>query len=323
MRIDVHTHLVYLDFIQHLHGRSSLPNAVKNGGTYVVSCSPGFRAERPPHHFDVEVKLKDMEEMGVELSVLSHGIPGPELLEPAAADDWAARINDHLAGVVERYPDKFIAWGSIGFGSPERSITEVDRCIHQLGFKGIQLFSNIRQTALDSAEFVPVYKHIANLGVPMNMHPTAPLNLVGMDKPSMVADMGFIYDTSLATARMIIAGVFDAVPDLQLIVPHIGGILPYLSGRLERMIGVASEGPHRLAHPPSYYLEKLYVDTVAHSVEALKYCFHMLGAERLLYGTDHPFENYIEVAGMVEELECSEADRQLIYHGNAERLLGL
>jgi len=66
--------------------------------------------------------------------VLSHGIPGPELLEPAAADDWAARINDHLAGVVERYPDKFIAWGSIGFGSPERSIAEVDRCINQLGF---------------------------------------------------------------------------------------------------------------------------------------------------------------------------------------------
>ena len=200
MRIDVHTHLVYLDFIKHLHGRSSLPNAVRNGGTYVVSCSPGFRAERPPDHFDVEEKLKDMEEMGVELSVLSHGIPGPELLEPAAADDWAARINDHLAGVVERYPDKFLAWGSIGFGSPERSIAEVDRCIQQLGFKGIQLFSNIRQTALDSPEFTPVYQHIAGLGVPMNMHPTAPLNLVGMDKDMMVSGMGFIYDTSLAAS---------------------------------------------------------------------------------------------------------------------------
>jgi len=325
MRIDVHTHLLYPEFMKHLLGRGSVPRAVLEGGAYFVDCSPGFRLFSPPQHADVEEKLRDMEGMGVDLSVLSHGIPGPELLGGAEADDWAARINDYLAGVVEQHPGKFVGWGSIGFGSPERSIAEVDRCIHQLGFKGLQLFSNNNQKVLDSPDYMPVYRHIAALGVTLNMHPTAPLNLVGMDETPMVPGMGFIYDTSLGTVRLIMSGLFDQEPVLKLIVPHVGGILPYLWGRIGRSITgwVPPEGEYRLTHPPEYYLEKLYVDTVAHSAAALEYCYRLLGATKLLYGTDHPFANYIAVADLVERLDCSDADRELIYHGNAERLLGL
>ncbi len=325
MRIDVHTHLVSLDFLRHLQGRSSIPNAFVEGGTYFVNCTSGYRMQSPPQHADVEGKLRDMERMSVDVSVLSQGIPGPELLGGTEADDWAARINDYIAGVIEAYPGKFIGLGSVGFGSPERSIAEVDRCIHQLGFKGIQLFSNINQKVLDSPEFMPVYRHVAGLGVPMNMHPTAPLNLVGMDRAPLIPSMGFIYDTSLGTMRLITSGLFDQAPDLKLIVPHVGGIIPYLAGRIERSTDnwVRQQEPHPLSHPAAHYMEKIYVDTVAHSPRALEYCYRILGAERLLYGTDHPFANYVAVAGVVEGLECSDDERELIYHGNAERLLGL
>lgn len=325
MRIDVHTHLVHLDFLKHLQGRSSLPNAVLEGGSYVVNCAPWYQQAPPSQICDVDAKLREMEEMKTDVSVLSHGIPGPELLGGEEADDWASRINDHLARVIQAHPGRFIGWGSIGFGSPERSIAEIDRCIHQLGFKGFQIFSNTRQKVLDSPEFLPVYRHIASLGVPMNMHPTAPINHTGIDSLPLVNGLGFIYDTSLATIRLIISGLFDQEPNLVLIVPHVGGILPYIRGRIERGIDgwTPPRDQPRLAHPLRHYLDRIYVDTVAHSPEALDYCYRICGPERLLYGTDHPFGPFNRVAGLVEQLDCSDADRELIYHGNAERLLGL
>ena len=180
MRIDVHTHIFFKEFAEYLLGRSSLPNAVRDGGTYVTNCSSTFSVQSPPGHMELDAKLASMERMGTDVSVLTHGIPGPELLGGSEADDWASRINDYLAGIVAQYPGKLQALGSIGFGSTERSLAEVDRCVNELGFKGFQLFSNKNGKVLDSLEFMPVYRRIAIHGVPLNMHPTAPLNTVGL-----------------------------------------------------------------------------------------------------------------------------------------------
>ena len=323
MHIDVHSHLVYPEFIKHLQGRSSHPFAVVEGGTYFIDCSASFRQTLPPRAMGVEEKLQDMEVMGVDVSVLSHGIPGPELLGGEDADYWASRINDHLAEVVDRSGGRFIAWGSVGFGSSERSVAEVDRCINQLGFKGVQLFSNINQRDLDSPELIQVYRHAARLGVPLNMHPTNPINLAGMALSPLVPGMAYIYDTSLAAIRLIQSGLFDQEPGLKLIVPHIGGILPYLGSRVARTIdaSAASEDQAKLAHPVQHYLDMLYVDTVGHSVEALEFCYQQVGAARMLYGTDHPFGNYMETAALVDQIHCTVAERELIYHGNSEKLL--
>ena len=236
MRIDVHSHLIFLDYLQYLTGRRTLPQGVLEGGTYFVSCRGGYRHASPLLHADVDAKLRCMDDLGIGMSVLSHGMPGPELLGGEEADAWACRINDHLASVVAQYPDKFAAWATLGWGSAERTIAEIDRCVHQLGFRGVYLFSNINQQTLDSPEFRPVFKHVARLGVPMNMHPTAPLNMHGIDQRPLVPGMAFMFDTSLATMRLMMSGLFEEEPDLQLIVPHTGGFVPYIRGRVERMI---------------------------------------------------------------------------------------
>jgi predicted TIM-barrel fold metal-dependent hydrolase len=326
MRIDIHSHFICLDFIKHLQGRDSLPVSSFEDGTYVTTCCPGFRIPAVPRFVDMEVKLRDMEEMKVDVSVLSHVQPGSEVLPSNEADYWASRINDHLAGIIEKYPRKFLGWGCLGFGSTERTIKEIDRCISELGFAGILLYSNINGKALDSPEFRPVYKHIARLGVPIFMHPTIPLNLVGMDKGSLISGLGFMYDTSLNTVRLIQSGLFDEEPGLKLIMPHVGGVLPYLKGRLERtnepaFRSMSYQPP--LQHPFGYYLlQQLYFDTVCYHIEALEYCYHMVGGERLLYGTDHPVGQPFDlVAGMLERLQCTDEERDLIYCGNAKRLL--
>ena len=192
MRIDVHSHLVYLPYLEYLTGRNSLPDGVLRDGTYFVSCTGGYLHASPIMHADVDQKLRDMDDLGIGMSILSHGMPGPELLGGQLADDWATRINDHLAEVIQSYPGKFQAWATLGWGSAERTIMEIDRCVNQLGFKGVYLFSNINQKTLDSKEFWPVYKHIEDLGIPMDMHPTAPINMNGIDHRPLVPGMAFM-----------------------------------------------------------------------------------------------------------------------------------
>jgi len=137
MRIDIHTHFQCLDFVRHLQGRSRLPKSVLDGGTYIIQCAAGLNVPSLPKIVDMEEKLRDMEDMRIDLAILSHGIPfGPDVLSGQEADDWAARINDDLARIISIYPGKFIGLGSIGFGDCQRSIAEVDRCVTQLGFKG-------------------------------------------------------------------------------------------------------------------------------------------------------------------------------------------
>jgi predicted TIM-barrel fold metal-dependent hydrolase len=325
MRIDVHSHLIFLDYLAYLAGRTSLPQGVLQGGTYFVSCQGGYLHASPLGHADVDAKLRSMEALGIGLAVLSHGMPGPELLGGEEADSWAARINDHLAHVVSQHPDKFAAWATLGWGSAERTIQEIDRCVKQLGFVGIYLFSNINQKTLDDPAFRPVFKHVASLGVPMNMHPTAPLNMNHLDQRPLIPGMAFMFDTSLATIRMIMSGLFEEAPELKLIVPHTGGFVPYIRGRVERLIDAWTPpaGWQPLPRPAGDYFDQIYVDTVAHSPEALAYCYQRYGPEKLLYGTDHPFAHFEAYNAMVDNLACTEAERELINRGNAERLLGL
>jgi len=176
---------------------------------------------------------------------------------------------------------------------------------------------------LDSSEFMPILKHIGMLGVPIHLHPAIPLNRIGLDSANLFLPLGFPYDSSLNTLRLIQSGLFDETPDLKLIVAHVGGVIPYLWGRIGTYSAPSTLVPDapRLAHPLDHYLRRLYVDTVCYNVEALKCCYEVMGAEHLLYGTDHPFGRYDLAAELVQQLNCQAHDRDLIHHGNAERLL--
>lgn len=326
MRIDVHTHFQCLEFVKHLHGRSMMPKSLLDGGNYIIQCAAGLSVPALPRAVDMEEKLRDMEEMKIDAAVLSHGIPfGPDVLGGREADDWAKRINDDLAGIIDRFPGKFIGLGTIGFGDSQRSIVEVNRCIRDLGFKGFQIFSNISNKLLDSSDFIPVLKQIGMLGVPIHLHPAIPLNRIGLDVPNQFLPLGFPYDTSLNALRLIQSGLFDEMPNLKLIVAHVGGVIPYLAGRIGTYSAQSALVPDTsgLKHPIDAYIRELYVDTVCYDVEALECCYKVLGPRHMLYGTDHPFGRYDVAAELIEQLSCSAPDRELIYHGNAERLLNL
>jgi predicted TIM-barrel fold metal-dependent hydrolase len=170
-----------------------------------------------------------------------------------------------------------------------------------------------------------VLRHIGILDVPIHLHPAIPLNRVGLDTPGNFLSLGFPYDSSLNVLRLIQAGLFDESPDLKVIVAHVGGVIPYLAGRIETYSAPSAIVPNapRLAHALDHYLRGLYVDTVCYHIEALECCYKVVGAEHMLFATDHPFGRFEVIAGLVDELKCPAADRELIFHGNAERLLNL
>jgi predicted TIM-barrel fold metal-dependent hydrolase len=325
MRIDVHTHFQCLDFVKHLQGRNALPRSILDGGIYFIQCAQGLNLPSFAKVIDIDQKLRHMDETKTDVAVLSHGIPfGPDVLGSREADEWATRINDDLARIIATCPDRFIGFGSIGFGDLRRSIAEVERCVKQLGFRGFQVFSNVSGHSLDSAEVTPVLKHIGKLGVPVHLHPAIPLSREGLDAPGLFLSLGFPYDSSLSTVRLIRSGIFDESPDLKVIVAHAGGVIPYLSGRIGAY--AASEAFPEvldLKHPITRYLSKLYVDTVCYHGEALECCYKVMGARQMLYGTDHPFGRHGLVPELIERLNCPAADRDLIFHGNAQRLMNL
>jgi len=320
MRIDIHSHLMSVAFLGHLQGRDALPTAVRDAEGFIAHCAPLLSLPYRAPILSAEAKLADMDAAGIDLAVLSHGLPGPHVLGGAEADSWAARINDELAVIAAAHPGRFAGWGSLGFGDPSRTIAEADRCLDQLGLAGFQVWSNIGGRPLDHPDVLPVLEHLADRGAAIHLHPAVP---AGHEALSPAAMIGFAFpaDTSLAVLRLIGAGLFDRDP--LIVAAHLGGVLPWLRDRLAVYGQPILPGLPPPARPVGEYLDRIYVDTVGYGPAPLAYCYSQLGASRLLFGTDHPYAAPSLPGQLLDRLPCTPAERQQILAGNARRLLRL
>ena len=322
MRIDVHSHLMSVAFLEHLQGRDTLPVAVRDTDGFITHCAPGLSLPYRAPILSVETKLADMDAAGIDLAVLSHGLPGPHVLGGGKADSWAARINDELAVIAAAHPGRFAGWASLGFGDRSRTIAEADRCLDELGLAGFQVWSNLDGRPLDDPSVLPVLEHIAERGAAIHLHPAPPPGQQGLS-PAAILGFAFPVDTSLAVLRLADAGLFDRAPVI--IAAHQGGVLPWLRERIGlwgRTIPPLT-GQAQLARSADEYLDRLYVDTVGYGPAPLAYCYAQLGAGRLVFGTDHPYGLPRLPQDLVDDLPCTDAERQQILAGNARRLLRL
>jgi len=311
MKIDIHSHLMSVAFLEHLRGRDAVPTAVRDGTGYIAHCAPGLSLPYRPPILSVEAKLADMDMAGIDLAVLSHGLPGPHMLGGAQADNWAARINDELAAIAAAHPGRFAGWANLGFGDLSRTIAEADRCLDQLGLAGFQVWSNVGGRPLDDPGVLPVLEHLADRGAAIHLHPAPASGHQGL-APATMLGFAFPVDTSLARDPVIIAA-------------HLGGVLPWLRER----IGLWSHAiPPVPGLPPPVrsageYLDRLYIDTVGYGAAPLEYCYAQLGAGRMLFGTDHPYATPRLPQDLTERLPYTQTESEQILAGNAQRLLRL
>ena len=320
--VDIHTHMIpqaWLDLLKSDGGDYELKQT-RAGQTAIHLAGAPF-VTLMPEMFDYALRFKAMDAAGVDIAVLS--LTGPNVFwGTRETSRKAARIaNAAYAQVQKQYPDRIRWVASIPWEYPDDALAELARARAD-GALGVATLANIRGRDLIDPLFAPVWAEIDRQELPVFVHPTIPPGGRDMrlDEFSLATPIGFMVDTTLAFARLILSGFLDRYPRLKLIAPHGGGTLPYLSGRLDRCYETIPACRAAIKEPPSTHLRRIFYDTVMYEPRALVMCVETAGADNVLYGTDFP-HNVGDMKGILALVRDLPADRARKIAGeNAKRI---
>ena len=276
-------------------------------------------------HIDLEERLRAMDRCGVDMQVLTLTTPGVEREAPDRGLRLAKLTNDGFAEIQDKYPDRFRALATLPLQSPDESVIELERSVEELGLKGAMLLSNVNGKPLDSPEFAPIFERASELDAVIYIHPTSPINDRYMEDYRLVPIMGFGIDTSLALLRLVLSGTLERLPRLKLVVTHLGGIYPYLRGRIDTGFRAYPECKIHISKTPSTYLKEVTVDSIIYDEEVLMSTLAFLGPGRVVLGSDYPHQigDLEHCVNRIRSLSVSERDKLKILGENAAYLLGL
>jgi len=319
--VDCQSHLFAPELVKFMLKRKEQPYAYeKDGATYVVVGE--WHRRLRDNHMDVDAKIAAMDEAGIEMTALSINDPGPELF--GAEGREASRIvNDFIAGVVRDHPDRFFGLMTLPLQDMDLALEELERGVEKLGMKGILLYSNLDGAFPDEPQFRPLFAEAERRGIPVLLHPAYPVTYDETKAYSLTGGLGLMFDTTIALARLILGGVLEEHPNLKLVCPHVGGALPYLIGRLDHQTQVLGRGADKITKPPSEYVKGIYLDAVSPIGLAIRYGVDFVGADRMLYSSDHPWVDPKLIAGQVQSIGLSDEDEAKVFGENARRLFNL
>ena len=277
-------------------------------------------------------RIAEMDAAGIDMQVLSLNAPGVEQAEAAEQVSVARESNDFLAEAAKKYPKRFAAFAALPIAAPDKAADELDRRVRQQGFKGALINGHTRGRYLDDKFFSPILERAEALNVPIYLHPTIPPKAVveasfgGFSPPVTAMLMGPAWGWHIETAvhliRMIVGGVFDRHPKLQVTIGHLGEGIPFMLPRLNKNLPTEVT---KLDRPVGAYLR----ENVHYTFGGFNFPTTFLnlllevGVGRIMFSVDHPYGSMAEARAFLQQLPVSEADRECIAHGNAEKLLGL
>jgi aminocarboxymuconate-semialdehyde decarboxylase len=325
--IDVHTHMLTLDFLAMLRERSSGKYQIKktkagqdtiwHDGAPFMTLFSGM--------WDYDERIAAMDAAGVDVAIVSLTSPNVYWGDRATSLQAAQIVNDSMAEQQRARPERIRWFCSLPWQFADDARAELARCT-AAGAVGVMVLANIDGRDLTDPGFAPVWADIDRLGLPVLVHPTAPQGVrdLHMHEFGLVPPVGFMVDTTLAFARMIYAGFIDRYPNLKLIAAHGGATLPYIAGRLDRCHEMIPACAEVIKDKPSTYLQRIWYDTVLYDQRALELCIAVAGSdERVLYGSDYP-HNIGDMAGCLARVNALAPDSAARVAGkNAERLFGL
>lgn len=326
MKIDIHTHFMPFSFIEQARRGQAIDNIKieRRDDREWVMHPQGFQYPLVDEFWNLEAKLKHMDGLGLDASVLS---VSPTLLfhwtEAARAQEFCQQVNEALAEFITR-SDRLYGIASVPLQAPEAAAAELRRAVTELGLKGVQIGTTVEDIPLDDARFDPFFATAAELEVPVVLHPY----YVGT-KPEF-ADFYFTnlignpLETGVAASRLILSGCLDRHPKLTVVLVHAGGFMPYQIGRLDHGFKVRSETNAKIKAPPSSYLRRFYFDTITHASIPLRFLVDLVGADRIVIGTDIPFDMQdLYFSEYLAETGLDAQSLEAIDSGNARRIFGL
>src|SRR5947207_5283146 len=328
MRIDVHAHIIPESFVEvspseREEGVYNVRFTDETSGEVLYTArgrGSNFIAEQM---YSTERRLADMRERGIDMHALS--VPTSNLfyeMEAERALRVARATNNGFAALVSAHPDHFVALASVPLQTPEGAARELERAVRELGLRGVQIATNVNGSNLDDPSLAPFYAKVQELDVPVFIHPN---NVLGTDRLRsyhLGNLIGNPTDDALAVASIIFGGVLKEFPRLKFYVAHGGGSCPFLRGRWEHGWRVRDDAKTRIDRPPSEYFRLFYFDSLTHSGPALKYLVDSVGPERVMLGSDYPYDmsDVDPVRAIASLPHLSDQQRELIYGGNAMRL---
>src|ERR1700733_7013671 len=295
--------------------------------------APRF-AELQPKLLDLGAgRIADMDEAGIDLQVLSLASMGFDALDKATATALAHDVNDEVAEAVRAQPNRLAAFAMVSLKDANAAAAEPDRCLTQLGFPGALVDGTTDGLFLDDPRFLPFFEAAAHLNVPVYLHPAPPPEPVQKAYFSglpgqlgfllSIAGWGWHAETGLHTLRLIVSGLFDRLPTLQLIIGHMGEGLPYA---LARSSGVLSQAAHLRQPVADYFKSNIHLTTSGYFTQPPLQCaIDVVGIDRLMFSVDYPFSPNTRGRAFLNNLQqaLTEEDLAKLTHRNAEQLLNL
>lgn len=323
MRVDCHNHVLPAPYLELFAQDLRPPSAVRRDDGWIISYGGLQEFVVTDASYSVEAKLAEMDRLQIDVAILSTNIPGPELLPSEQSANGARIVNEFIAQVVAAHPARFAGLACLPWQQPEQALAELDHADRALGLRGVMLYSHVDGQPVDSPSFEVIYEQLAARGLPLVLHPTVPSWGEAIKEHAMIPMLGFQVDTSFALLRLILGGVLDRHPDLKVVMPHAGGVLPYMMGRIEHQVEKLKRGGTQLTRPPRDYFDQIYFDTVTPSPQTLAFACEFCGPARMLFGTDTPWVDPALIIDCFEALELSQSARDAIYADNAIKLFGL
>ena len=328
LKIDFHTHIISEDFLnlaeKYSDERWPVLEKTCDCGANIMIKGKKFR-EITDHAWDAEARIKDMDEEGIDIQVLS---PIPVTFsywsDPEKGLELARFQNDFIASVVKKHPKRFIGLGTVPLQDVEASIKEMERAVNELGLKGIQIGSNINGRNLDDESLEPFFKMAHEQSIPLFVHPWETLGGERMPRHNFMYMVGMPSETALAAGSIIMSGMLDRYPELKVCFAHGGGALPYLLPRMDKGWEV---WPHirKTDKPPSHYAKLLYYDSLVYDENNLQFMIDRFGARQIIAGSDYPFLLREAPSGKVVDrlATLDDAEKEHIHGLNALEFLNL
>ena len=275
-----------------------------------------------------ELRLKEMDEAGIDVQVLSHGAPSTQKLSGATAVDLAQRVNDRLAKAVSVHPKRLAAFAALPTCDPQAAANELERVVTKHNFKGAMIHGLANETFLDDKRFWPIFARAEALDVPIYLHPSVPHPAVmdvyykeyAKDFPMVIrAAWGFTVETATQALRLVLSGIFDAHPKLKIILGHLGETLPFFVWRID--MALRRPGQKAMSFR-DVFSHNFYITTSGNfSNPALLCCVMEMGIDRILFAVDWPFVPNPPATQWMEGVPLCDEDKAKILSGNAQRLL--
>lgn len=326
--VDMHCHLLTQDWVRQIekYGKPEFGIAKRVDGVECLVEGGTMTMTLEKKKFDYPGHIKAMDAAGIDVSVLSLTSPNVMWGDAKVSAETARLTNDGMAQAQKEFPSRLRWLASIPWEHPELAKAELARACAN-GAVGVVVLANIRGKPLTDPAFAEVWAEVDRRKLAVFCHPTNPpgaeaLDMKGGIKRLLLPTVGFVFDTTLAVARMIFDGFFDRYPNVKFITSHAGGTLPFLASRIDLFYGFLPEAEKTLKATPSDYLRRIYYDAIVYHPEGLAECIHLGGADRVLFGTDYPHST--DVPGLLKQTkELGPRERGAVLGKNAEALFSL